>query len=97
MEQQNSSLRQNWIVYMLRCADGSLYTGITTDLERRLGEHNGQLSGKGARYTQGRRPVVLVWQEDNHDRSSALKREYAVKRFSRKAKLQLCTGCSVSK
>lgn len=75
-----------WYVYMLRCADGSLYTGVATDLERRLLEHN---SGKGARYTRGRTPVSLVYRERCVDRRMAARREYAIKRMSRAAKLGL--------
>lgn len=74
-----------WYVYMLRCADNSLYTGITTDIERRLDEHN-RSDRLAARYTRARRPVSLVWQEQHLDRSSALKREAALKRLSRSAK-----------
>jgi len=66
-----------YYVYMLECADGTLYTGITTDLERRLEEHNG--SEKGAKYTRARRPVTLVYSEKYPDRSSASKREYEIK------------------
>lgn len=90
MEQQVSQSGQNWAVYMLRCADDTFYTGVTTNLQRRLDEHNGVVAGKGARYTRGRRPVTLVWWEDSHSRSSALKREYAIKQLRRSAKLQLC-------
>ncbi len=76
----------SWHVYILRCSDGSLYTGITTDLERRLDEHNG---GRGARYTRARCPVVMVYREPCLDRSEASKREAAIKRTSRSAKLAL--------
>lgn len=82
-------MEKYWWVYMLRCADGSLYTGVTTDTVRRLEEHNGQRGRKGARYTRVRRPVELVWREAGHDRSSALKREYALKRLRRVDKEQL--------
>ena len=75
-----------WYVYMLRCRDGTLYTGSTNDLERRLAAHN---AGKGAKYTRGRRPVTLVYWESCPDRSSALRREYAVKQMSRSQKLEL--------
>lgn len=74
-------------VYMLRCKDGSLYTGWTDDLQHRLQMHN---QGKGAKYTKGRGPVVLVYSEDAADKSSALKREHAIKKLSRKDKLALC-------
>ena len=73
---------------MLECADGTLYTGIATDLERRLDEHNH--SPKGAKYTRARRPVELVYSETFADRSSASKREYEIKhKMSRKEKLRL--------
>lgn len=75
-----------WFVYLLRCADGSLYTGITTDLERRCRQHN---SGKGARYTRSRRPARLVYQEALGTRSLALRREAAIKALSRRQKLAL--------
>lgn len=77
---------QIWWVYLLRCADGTLYTGMTDDTERRVAAHN---VGKGAKYTRGRGPVTLVYREPCASRSEALKREYAIKRFSREKKLQL--------
>ena len=77
-----------WFVYMLRCADGTLYTGITTDVQRRLEEHR---AGKGAKYTRGRAPLTLVYQESAEDYSHALRREYAIKQLSREEKLALCT------
>ena len=80
-----SQKQNDWWVYMLHCADGSLYTGITTDLSRRLAEHNGERAG-GARYTRCRRPVTLVWQESARDRSSALRREAELKRLPRRRK-----------
>lgn len=70
-------------VYVLKCADGSLYTGYTTDLERRIGEHN---DGAGAKYTRGRTPVELVYTERFESRSAAMSREYAIKRLSRAEK-----------
>lgn len=73
-------------VYLLRCADGTLYTGCTNDLSRRLAAHN---SGKGAKYTRSRRPVELVYREEVPDKSAALRREAAIKRLSRKEKLAL--------
>lgn len=79
-----------WVVYMLRCADGSLYTGITTDLARRLAEHNGDERTPGARYTRSRRPVTLAWSETAANRSDAAKREAAIKRLDRARKLALC-------
>jgi len=72
---------------MLECSDGTLYTGITTELERRLDEHNN--SPKGAKYTRARRPVTLVYSEELENRSAASKREFAIKKMSKKEKLQL--------
>jgi len=83
--------QDSWQVYILECADGSLYTGIARDLERRLSQHNGQLAG-GPRYTRGRRPVRLRWSESAADRSLALRREAAIKRLSRALKLALIDG-----
>jgi len=71
-------------VYMVRCADGTLYTGIARDPQRRLHEHNH--GPGGARYTRGRRPVVLVYREPAADRAGALRRERAIKRLARAAK-----------
>ncbi|MFV0438673.1 MAG: GIY-YIG nuclease family protein [Desulfopila sp.] len=76
-----------WLVYMLRCADGSLYTGVTTDLCRRLHEHN--CSRHGARYTRARRPVQVVHLEPAANRSAACRREYQLKRMTRAAKEKL--------
>ncbi len=76
-----------YIVYIVQCADNTLYTGITNELERRIQEHNS--SDKGAKYTRARRPVVLAYQEEHIDRSSASKREYVIKKMSRKYKLKL--------
>lgn len=77
-----------YYVYILECADGTLYTGIATDLKRRLEEHNS--SDKGAKYTRSRRPVRLVYNEMFPDRSSASKREYAIKKkMNRQEKLKL--------
>lgn len=78
----------SWTVYILRCADGSLYTGIATDLERRLAQHNGELGG-GARYTSGRRPVEVVYQEACESRSEASIREAEIKNLNRGQKLTL--------
>jgi putative endonuclease len=76
----------SWHVYMLRCADQSLYTGITNDLTARLDTHN---AGKGAKYTRGRGPVELVYAEPVADQGSALRREAELKRWPRRAKLAL--------
>jgi putative endonuclease len=75
-----------WVVYMLECADGSLYTGITNDLERRLAAH---AAGKGARYTTGRGPFRLVSRETCAGRAEAARRETAIKSLGRAKKLQL--------
>ena len=80
-----------WWVYLLQCADHSLYAGVTTDLPRRLQQHNGQLAG-GARYTKARRPVALVWSEACDSRSHAQQREHALRRLSREQKLALIAG-----
>lgn len=78
-----------WFVYMLRCADDSLYTGITTDVARRLTEHNGESKIPGAKCTAARRPVKLVYTEECEDRSAAGKREWAIKQLSRSQKVLL--------
>jgi putative endonuclease len=75
-----------WSVYILRCSDGTLYTGITTDLTERLSAHRG---GSASRYTRARLPVRLVYQERQPDRSSASKREAAIKKLPRSVKLAL--------
>ena len=75
-----------YIVYILRCGDGSLYTGITNDLERRVAVHN---SGKGAKYTRSRLPVEPVYWETAPDKPAALRRERAIKALSRAEKLKL--------
>lgn len=73
-------------VYMLRCKDGSLYTGWTNDLEHRLTMHN---SGRGAKYTRGRGPLELVYSEELPDKEAALRRECAIKKLRREQKLAL--------
>ncbi|WP_337407253.1 GIY-YIG nuclease family protein [Phascolarctobacterium succinatutens] len=73
-------------VYMLRCKDGSLYTGWTNDLEHRLAMHS---SGRGAKYTRGRGPLVLVYSEELPDKEAALRRECAIKKLRREQKLAL--------
>lgn len=78
------SIATSWFVYILRCADGTFYTGVTTDVERRVQTHNE--SPTGAKYTKARRPVVLVWSEPAADRSTAQKREAAIKQLSRTEK-----------
>jgi putative endonuclease len=77
-----------WYVYILRCADGTLYTGITVELLRRVDEHNSD-NVLGARYTRSRRPVTLAYAEEHASRSAAAKREAALKKLDRKNKLAL--------
>ena len=78
----------SWQVYIARCIDGTLYTGIARDVDKRIAEHNAD-KGAGANYTRARRPVVLVYQETAADRSTASKREYQIKQLSRAEKLAL--------
>ncbi|MBP9669344.1 MAG: GIY-YIG nuclease family protein [Candidatus Pacebacteria bacterium] len=78
-------------VYILRCADSSLYTGFTTNLARRLAEHNG--SKKAARYTRGRTPVSLVYHEQFRTRGRALSREAQIKKLTRTQKIELISAC----
>lgn len=86
-----ATAQHTWTVYIIACDDGSLYTGVTTDLERRLAEHRG--SRRGARYFSGRAPVRVVYREDGHTRSSACRREAAIKKLDRAAKLRLIADC----
>lgn len=76
-------------VYVLKCSDGTLYTGYTTDIERRVAEHN---NGNGAKYTRGRTPVTLVHTEEFETQSSAMQREYEIKQLSRSEKEALANG-----
>jgi putative endonuclease len=76
-----------WYVYIVECRDGSLYTGITTDVTKRIQTHN---QGKGAKYTKTRLPVVLRASFDGFDKSTAAKEEYRIKQLTRKDKLKLC-------
>ncbi|GAB5415513.1 MAG: GIY-YIG nuclease family protein [Congregibacter sp.] len=82
-----------WVVYMLRCADGTLYTGVTRDLERRLRQHNGELV-VGAIYTRARRPVEVLWSEASESRSLAQRREASIKQLSRQQKMRLVRDSS---
>lgn len=75
-----------WHVYIVQCMDQSLYTGVTKDVTERVKQHN---AGRGAKYTRGRRPVELVYQERVTDRSAALRRELVIKRLERAAKRKL--------
>ncbi|HEV3030617.1 MAG TPA: GIY-YIG nuclease family protein [Polyangia bacterium] len=78
-----------WFVYVVRCADGSLYTGISTDVPARVAAHN---AGRGARYTRSRRPVLLVHTERKKSQSTALRREADIKAWPRERKLTLVEG-----
>jgi putative endonuclease len=80
---------RSWFVYVVRCRDGSLYTGISTDVDARLAQHN---AGAGARYTRSRGPVELVHLERKRSRSNALRREAAIKALSRPEKIELVGG-----
>jgi len=75
-----------WLVYIVRCADGSFYTGITNDLEARLKKHN---AGTGAKYTRARRPVALVWSEKKSSERAARRREAVIKKMTRAGKSRL--------
>ena len=79
-----------WHVYVLRCNDGTFYTGITTNLERRVNEHNASV--KGAKYSRTRRPVTLHYAEYTNTRSDAMKRERAIKRTTHQKKMHLQSG-----
>ena len=78
--------KNNWSVYMVRCQDGSLYTGSSNDVEKRVAHHN---AGKGAKYTAARRPVKLVFCEGLLSKEEAMRREYKMKQLPRKEKLTL--------
>lgn len=84
-----------WYVYILRCADNSLYTGITTSIERRLKEHN-ECNKKGAKYTRVRRPVNLAYAEQQLNRQEAGRREYQLKKYNKKKKEQLVSSFNTS-
>ena len=80
--------KKNWFVYLLECGDQTLYCGITNNIENRLKQHRGEITG-GARYTRSRAPLKLVYQEQIETRSKALKREAFIKKMSRREKLEL--------
>jgi len=84
--------RKSWWVYILRCGDGTLYTGIALDVAARLAQHR---AGTGARYTRGRTPLDLVYQEPSPSRSAATLREAAIKRTTRREKLELIQSTGV--
>jgi putative endonuclease len=87
-----TKISDNWSLYIIEASDASLYTGITTDVERRFDEH---LHGpKGARYFNGRQPLKVIYREDGHDRASASQREAEIKKLSRSAKQQLVAEAS---
>jgi len=90
----NRKTDKSWFAYLLRCKDQTLYAGITTDLARRLHEHN--FTAKGAKYTRCRRPVELVYSEKFHTRATAACREYQIKQLTRKEKELLITNSSHS-
>ena len=75
-----NSKKSSWYVYMVKCKDGSIYTGISNDVEDRVKEHN---SGQGAKYTASRKPVHLIFQEKHRDKVSAMKREIRIKSWSK--------------
>jgi len=86
MPDVNENLLRTWFVYLLRCADGTLYTGITTDVTRRGKQHN---AGTASRYTRSRRPTMMVYHEVQDSQSLALKREAGIKKLSRVKKESL--------
>jgi len=83
----------NNFVYIVECADGTLYTGYTIDLKKRVKEHNGKEKTPGAKYTHSRRPVKLVYFEKLKTKSEAMQREYAIKQLTRTQKLSLIATC----
>ena len=85
------SVGMDWTVYIIRRDDNSLYTGVTTELERRFQEHLDH--PRGAKYFNGRKPLEVVYSENDHTRSSALQREAAIKKLSRDEKLRLIAAC----
>ena len=89
MKPESTSSLDSWFVYILRCADGSLYTGITKDVSRRFEQHN---AGTASRYTLSRLPVALEYQEAQTSQSAALKRELAIKALTREKKELLIKG-----
>ena len=84
---------KQWVLYVLECKDGTLYTGITDNFQRRFEAHN---AGKGAKYTRGRGPLVLRYIESCENHSHALKREIAVKKLTKEQKLELCRAFAKS-
>lgn len=82
-------MEHTWYVYILRCGDGTLYTGVTNDVAARLETHR---SGKGAKYTRSRGPLELAYCEQCENKTSAFQREYAIKQLKRSEKIRLCEG-----
>ncbi len=80
----------NWSVYIILCTDGSLYTGISTDVERRFRQHQ---AGKGAKYFRGRQPLAIAYREEGYTRTSAGRRENTIKKLSRTEKQSLISSC----
>lgn len=85
---KTAAKKSSWFVYVVECADHTLYTGVATDVAARVATHN---AGKGAKYTRGRRPVTLRYSERARDRGTALRREHAIKLLTRAAKRKLFT------
>ena len=92
----SANFDDSWFVYLVRCLDGSFYAGVTTDLKRRVRQHNGEILG-GANYTRARRPVALAWYEECENRSVAQQREYSVRRLSKREKQRLVAKAAVVK
>ena len=86
-EPNQDAPQADWVVHLIRCGDGTLYCGIALDVEARLKQHQ---EGKGAKYTRGRGPLELVYREACETKAEALRRERAIKRLRREAKLRLC-------
>lgn len=89
MPKAKPQTKPKWCVYVLRCSDGTLYTGVTTDCDRRLRQHN---AGTASKYTRARRPVEVVYREPAKSHGAALRRELAIKKLSRAAKEELVAG-----
>lgn len=89
MPDADAAISPPWHVYVVRCADTTLYTGVATDLQARIAQHN---AGRGAKYTKSRRPVTLVYEEAAADRGAALRREHEIKRLAPQAKRALVSG-----
>ena len=88
-DRNKTVMKETWYVYIVQCADGSLYTGVAKDVEMRVSQHN---AGKGAKYTRARLPVRLVHHEPAADQGSALRREYEIKGMTRERKWRLVAG-----